>query len=88
VAIGSSCRYVQVVLAPAILRLSSTPLATTWYAEAVVIAILYAALRSGRSSQGNQDGAPIGWLATSTPSVSCSQPRVPKRLFIGLGAPL
>ena len=53
-----------------------------------MIAIRYGALRSGRSSHGNQDGAPMGWLATSTPSVNCSQPSPPNRLGIIFGAPL
>ena len=34
----------------------------------------YVALLSGRSLHGNHVGAPCGWAATMTPSVSSSQP--------------
>ena len=43
--------------------------------------------RAGWSLHGNQDGAPIGWLATSAPSVSSSQPTSPQRLRTGRGLP-
>ncbi len=49
---------------------------------------MYVALSSGRSLQGNQVGAPCGWPATITPSVSSSQPASPTvLLFITVGRP-
>ena len=37
-------------------------------------------MSSGRSLQGNQVGAPCGWAATMTPSLSSSQPASPSVL--------
>ncbi|GAA3118221.1 hypothetical protein GCM10020254_76500 [Streptomyces goshikiensis] len=53
----------------------------------MLIEIWYEALSAGRSLQGYQDGAPTGWLATSAPSVSSSQPMPPQGLRTGLGLP-
>ena len=57
------------------------------YGDAVVTATRKVALSSGWSLHGNQDGAPFGWLATSTPSVSSSQPMSPQRPEMGTGLP-
>ncbi len=70
-----------------VVRVSSRPPATTWYAEGVVIEIWYDALSAGRSLHGYHDGAPTGWLATSAPSTSSSQPSPPHGLLTGFGFP-
>ena len=41
----------------------------------------------GWSLHGNQVGAPLGWPATSTPSVSSSQPTSPHTDGAGRGLP-
>ena len=84
---GAGCSYTQVVLLARVVRATSRPPVTAVYGDGVVIARRYAALSAGRSLQGYQDGAPTGWLATSAPSVSSSQPRPPHGLRTGLGLP-
>jgi hypothetical protein len=61
--------------------------ASTVYADAVLNETRKPALSSGRSLHGNQDGDPIGWLATSAPSVNSSQPMSPHRPEMGTGVP-
>lgn len=70
------------------MRVSGRPPTTTVYGDGVVTAIWYVALSAGRSLHGNQEGAPTGWLATSAPSVSSSQPRPPHGLRTGRGFPV
>nr|BFE73621.1 hypothetical protein GCM10020092_069220 [Actinoplanes digitatis] len=64
-----------------------SPVTITAYGEAVVSATRKAALSPGRSLQGNHDGDPFGWLATSAPSVSSSHPTSPHRPEMGTGLP-
>ena len=84
---GTGWSYTHVVVPPATRRDTRPPLATTVYRLGAVTAIRYVALSAGRSLHGNQDGAPTGWLATSAPSVSSSQPMSPQRLRTGRGLP-
>ncbi len=70
-----------------VVRVSSRPPATTAYADGVVTEIWYDALSAGRSLHGYHDGAPMGWLATSAPSSSSSQPSPPHGLLTGSGLP-
>ena len=52
-----------------------------------MILIRYDALSSGRSLQGNHDGAPCVWPATMTPSASSSQPMSSPPSGTGRGRP-
>jgi hypothetical protein len=79
--------YTQVVLPAPRRRDTGSPVTSTVYAEEVVSETRNVALAPGWSSHGNQDGDPFGWLATSTPSVSSSQPRSPHRPEMGTGLP-
>ena len=84
---GSFRSYTQVVVPAPRRRETRSPVASTVYRDAVVSATRKVALSSGRSLHGNQDGDPFGWLATSTPSVSSSQPMSPHRPEMGTGVP-
>jgi hypothetical protein len=66
---------------------TSEPVTTARYGESVVSRMWNGALEDGWSSHGNQLAAPLGWLATRTPSVSSSQPTSPQAPRMGRGLP-
>ena len=77
----------QVVMLPLRFLPTSAPVTTARYGESVVSRMRNGALDEGWSSQGNQLAAPLGWPATSTPSVSSSQPTSPQAPRMGRGLP-
>ena len=64
------------------------PVATAGVSRSAVTVMRNVAFSSGVSSQGNQLGAPLGWLATIDPSSVSSQPRSPQTLRTGRGTPV
>ena len=64
-----------------------TPLEITFQPCGTVAVTAKVAVSAGCSLTGNQVDAPLGWEATSTPSVSSSQPTGPHSEGVGPGLP-